>query len=53
MIYVRPRGYSRAGAYGDDFDGYRMIASGLDLVLLEEKSREMLTAAKNIKGTDG
>jgi len=48
---MRSRGYSRAGTYDDDFDGYEMTASGLDVVYLVEKSKEMSAAANNIKGT--
>ena len=32
-------------------EGYRMVALGLDVVFLEEKSGEMLAAANNIKET--
>jgi len=56
MIYMRSRGYSRAGAYGDDFVGYKKRVNGNIAIILQI---EHIDAVRNIdeilslKGFDG
>jgi 2-dehydro-3-deoxyglucarate aldolase len=56
MIYMRSRGYSRAGTYGADFDGYKKRANDDITIILQI---EHIDAVRNIdeilslKGFDG